>query len=359
MMPIDNYIDYLMVQTLLEEQSLIKISQTASLMSGFIDKIKTYINNNIDPNDKAGSILDMLAPGLISTTFSLMGLGKIGLVLGLLARMFHFDLAGILRDIWSSLKEELSDGKTTTSEQVNTIVQNAVQQNSSAPVPTATGSLSQQFRQAQLLRLGMERYPGQVMLSLAAVKPSPTLLAQILSFILRVILSAAGLMVAGDLMNHFLNRPNALDNPMPMGHPVGPAPDSLPTPPVQSLFPLNPSYQDTSRNTANSSWIENTNNDPSSISQMLLNFTKDVYQGLQGHDSLIQSDPYFQNLVETISWYNHESPNSPSVFIPRMFVTKKQLVDQFIGDVAQKLPVPVKPDTKTASLQSSFSVRNF
>lgn len=338
---VNNYVDSLVVETLVGGD-LSKVAQDAAsggMMSGIADKIKGYVSNNIDPNDKAGSLLNMIAPGIISTTFSLLGLGRIGMVLGLLARMFHFDLSGILKSIYDGLKEELSGGKSTTSENVHTIVQNAVQSNTTAAAspPTANPTVAQQLRRAQILKLALGSNDKNKLLAFGAITPSPSIFTQILSFIFRVIVSSAGLMVAGDTMNHFLGRPNAIDNPIRGGQPVENGPPT-PAGPRQTRFPLNPSYQDSVKNSGGNNWIENVPNNTSSIEQMLLGFAKDVYSGLNGQESVIQSDPYFQNLVETISWYNHESPGGPIVFIPRMFTSKKQLVDQFINDVAEKTP---------------------
>ena len=343
-----NYLDSLTVEILLQDNTgLSKIAQTTpSIMDGIIDKIKSYMSNNIDPNDKSGSILDMLAPGLISATFSLMGFGKIGIILGVLARMFHFDLAGIFRDIWTGLKSELSGGKSTTSDKVNNIVQSAVQSNGGSTIPTEPETspaddgaviVARRLRDAKILRLSLDNCGKEKLFTYSAAY-SKSMLGSILSFIVRVIVSAAGLMVAGDVMNHFLNRPNAIDNPIRGGQPVGNSPAaSVPTAPQQTRFPTNPSYQNVTKNTG-STWVENTTNDPGSIGQMLINFAKQVYQGLDGHEADLQASPFFQNLVETISWYNHEAPGSPSVFIPRMFTTKKQLVDPFVSDVATKTP---------------------
>ena len=352
---INNYVDLLVIETISGRTDLSKVAQDAAssgMMSGIADKIKGYVSNNVDPNDKAGSLLNMIAPGIISTTFSLLGLGKIGFVLGLLARMFHFDLAGIFRSIYDGLKEELSGGKPTTSENVHNIVQNAVQANTSsaaAPPSPETHTVAHRLRRSQIFKLALESQKRTTILALGAA-PSASMLSQILSFLFRVIVSSAGLMVAGDTMNHFLGRPNAIDNPIRGGQPVENGP---PTPVAtrQTRFPLNPSYQDSAKNSGNTNWVENVSNNPGGIGQMLLGFAKDVYSGLDGQEGAIQSDPYFQNLVETISWYNHESSGGPIVFIPHIFTSKKQLVDQFINDVAEKLPAaPQTGDMKTYKL---------
>jgi hypothetical protein len=355
----NNYLDLLIVGTLAGQTSLSKVGQdTSGLMSGITDKIKSYVSNNVDPNDKVGSVINMLAPGVISTTFGAFGLGKIGMLLGLAARFFHIDVAGILRSIWQELKSELSKGQTT-SDKVDQIVQNAVQEHSTPATPQEAEmaqnqtSQAQDLRQAQLLSLALDAYQVDLLkngapkndgwFSYFSGKKGKTtsVLSRILSFLFRVIIASAGLMVAGDLMNHFLNRPNAIDNPIRGGQPVGPGtetPVTTTTQTTQTNLPINPSYQDTVRNSSTLNWIESVPNNQSSISQMLINFAKDVYSGLEGQESIIQNSPLFQNVAETIAWYNHTSAGEPIVFIPRMFATKKQLVDSFIDDVVSKIP---------------------
>jgi hypothetical protein len=376
---VSNYVDLLVMETLVGDIGLSKTAQDTGIMSGIAGKVKDYIGNNVDPNDKAGSLLNMLAPGLISVTLGALGLGKIGMLFGLAARFFHIDVAGIFRSIWSSLKGALSGGKQVSSDQVHNIVQSAVQEHSTpateaeaeeagkqmdqtgSPADDGTITVAQQLRQAQILRLALDAYEQEIFYKGAAPRSrgwfadygsrksgTTSLLSQILSFLFRAIIASAGLMVAGDAMNHFLGRPNAIDNPIRGGKPVEQAPNAIVPTTTQTKFPLNPSYQDSVRNSSSLNWTESVPNNDSSISQMLQNFAKEVYQGLGGHESIIQSSPYFQNLVHTISWYNHEATDGELVFIPRMFTTKKQLVDQFIGDVAEKTPIaPQTGDMKT------------
>ena len=93
---VSNYVDLLVTEMVLEDTIFSKKAQVASIMSSVVDKIKNYVNNNIDPNDKVGSVLNMVAPGIISTTLGAFGLGKLGMLFGLAARFFHIDIAGIL-----------------------------------------------------------------------------------------------------------------------------------------------------------------------------------------------------------------------------------------------------------------------
>jgi len=357
------YTDMLIAEALLGDPLLFKNaqSQTQNMMSSIITKVKDYFGSKVDPNDKVGSVLNMLAPGAIKVTFGLMGMPWIGTFLGLAASFFHFDVGSILESIWNKLKTALSEGPVT-SEQVNQMVQTSVEPHntpatqeeadSAAKQQAAAGgqnkaddgfSFASQMRNAQLTRLAMEDYfinkeaASGSWFSLFSGRKSATgnLLGNILSLLFRVALGSAGLLVAGDVMNKFLSRPNSLDGTIQNGKPTGEAPASESVP--SSGRPTNPSYQDSVRNSSSMSWTENISNNKSSIQQMLLNFVKEVYP-TTGQESAIEASPRFQNLVETVAWYNHESPGGPVVFIPRMFTTKKQLVDTFIGDIPEKPP---------------------
>jgi hypothetical protein len=76
-------------------------------------------------------------------------------------------------------------------------------------------------------------------------------------------------------------------------------------------------------------------NDPGSIENMLIEFTKQVYSGLDGHEGVIRSSPIFQAVKNQIAWYNHTAAGAPMVYIPRMYPNKKAIVDHFIDEVAK------------------------
>jgi hypothetical protein len=351
------YQDMLLAEMLLGNIGMHKTAQ-ANIMSDIAGKIKDYFSSKVDPNDKAGSVLNMLAPGVISVTFGLMGMPWLGRLLGVATSFFHIDVASILESIWNQLKESLSGGKQITSQQVNGIVQSSVEpHNTPATQEEADAAAKQadksgqnqandgfnvQMRTAQLLRLAMEAHfinkeaASSSWFSAFSGRKSATgsLLGRILSFLFNVALSSAGLLVAGDVMNKFLNRPNSLDGSIQKGKPVGETAEPSPSVPSSGRT-TNPGYQDSMKNSSSMNWVENIPNNQSSIQQLLLNFAKDVYP-ISGQEGAIESSPRFQNLVETISWYNHESSGGPVVFIPRMFTTKKQLVDTFIGDIPEK-----------------------
>lgn len=352
------YTDLLIAETLLGDPRLLKTAQAANIASTIIEKVKNYFGSKVNPNDKVGSVLNMLAPGAIRVTFGAMGMPWMGLLLGLATSFFHIDVGSILEGIWNKLKEALEGGKQISSQEVHNIVQSSVddhvkpateeEADTAAQHPAAQQmganqaddglTLSTKLRHAQIMRTAMEEYfvnkeaASRSWLNAYRRRKSTTgsILSSVLSLVFRVALSSAGLLLAGDVMNKFLNRPNSLDGSIQQGKPVGGETASTPTTslPVSSR-PVKPGYVDEVKNSPSTSWIENVTNNQSSIQQMLLNFAEEVYP-IQGQESAIESNPTFQRLVRMVSWYNNESPGGPIVYIPRMFTTKKQLVDSFI-----------------------------
>lgn len=352
------YVDTMIVETLLTDSHLVKTAQAGNAISSLVSKVKGYFMNNIDQNDKAGSVLNLLAPGALSMTLSAIGLPWLGILLGLCMRVFHIDVNAILGDIWSKIKEMVTSKKPISSESVDAVVDQAVEAENK-PATEDQAQAGARFlkpatlKDAQLLKIAMIEYERQLfskearpsshsdLLSLFSTKKTNTasLLGRVLKWIFKIALASAGLMVAGDVINKFLGRPNAIDGTVQNGRPVAQqqAPAVAPrVVPKQTKFPLNPSYHEEQRNGPNDTWEETVPNTAAGIGGMILAWAHQVYQGLDGQDSNIQNTAGFQTAVETIVNKNQASAGGPIVIIPRMFTSKKQIVDYFIDDVAGK-----------------------
>lgn len=346
------YVDTLIVETLLSNKDLYKNAQESGLANSLIQKTKEYFSNQIDPDDKTGSVLNLLAPGAISTLFSAMGFSWLGMLFGLAMRVFHIDVTGILSSLYQTLKGELGGGnKQLSSPQVQSMVDKAIQEHggqiteedlTGAMAAPVTSSVEDQLNDARWLKLGlisyeMELNKKQGNFKFAARRWSkPTtvsILGKVLGWIFKIALSSAGLLVAGDVVNKFLGRPNAFDNTVQKGRPIEVAEkEVLPTQmSFQTKFPINPGYVDTR---VSGNWIERASNTESGIQDLLIRFAKEVYSGL--NDSDIKSSSSFNKIVSDIAWYNHAAAGDQVVFIPRSFTSKKQLVDHFIDEVAAK-----------------------
>src|SRR5208282_2510141 len=77
----------------------------------------------------------------------------------------------------------------------------------------------------------------------------------------------------------------------------------------------------------------NGDNSKQNIENVIIQFAKDVYSGLDGKENLIRNNPKFQYVVEEVSYVN-SSKDYSSIFMPTIWNTKKEMVDSFIDDVA-------------------------
>lgn len=338
------YSDTAIVETLLTKNAEGGVSD---LISG----ITSYVNSHIDQDNKTQSILNILSPGVVFTALRAMGLGWLGILLGLAINVFHIDVHAILSSIYEKVKEFIQGNKQLSSQQVDNMVSSSVQEHmepaskQEAQTFLETKQFSQHLKDAKLLKIAMYEYhfnKNADFLGLFSKQKSTagSLLTTVLSWFFKIALSAAGLMVAGDIVNKFLGRPNAIDKNYQEGKTDQlvntPSVSNIPlTTSTQTKFKLNPSYHNEKYN-VNSLWSEPILNDQSSIEQMLVDFAKEVYSGLDGLDNVIKDTPGFNVVSNRITWYNKSSSGDNVVFIPKYFTSKKDIVDLFIDDVAKK-----------------------
>lgn len=357
-------VDTLLVETILGDS---KFYKKAGFVSDLLDRVKEYFGSQIDTKHPVSSVLRVLAPGALWMFLSAIGLGKWGFLLGLLMDVFHIDAPGMLSSMFDKVKGMIGSGKKVSSEEIDSATE-AVAQEHATPgssqevqqAPQAIQQLKDKHQEAaeandhvtyssldlmhdaKLIRIALIDYENQYMrlnkqalfgISVSKFNSSKSkgssLLATIFGWIVKIALFSAGLMVAGDIVNAVLGRPNGLTG----GGQTEQESSSVPVPSgpksTQTKFPPKGDAQ------LPSSWP--LVNNPSNIDNMLIQFTKDVYSGLDGKESLIQNTPGFQMIKDKIDWYNARHPGSSAIFIPPNWETKKQLVDYFIDDVAKSV----------------------
>ncbi len=340
-------IDTLIVQTLAED-SFHKTAEAEGMVSQLVDKVKTYFDNNIDPNDKSGSLLNKLAPGVIWGLFKSLGFGWLGALIGLAMNVFQVDIKSILSSIYEGIKPLIESGKQTTSSAIDSVVDSAFGKHVQNTTEEEAEKAIQFFetksylKDAQLVKLDMiayqnNKFAGPSFLSLFSSRKFKVIeiLKRVLGWVFKVAIASAGLMVAGDAVNKIMGRPNALDGTIQHGKPNA-APKIEPTAPIvtskQTKFKLNPNYDKKTYNVG-SNWVESVSNNEPSIIAMLLQFAKEVYQ-LNGEENAALSSPAFQILKNRIVSYNRNSAGDTMVFIPKYLTSKKQIADIFIDDIA-------------------------
>ena len=267
--------------------------------------------------------------------------------------VFHVDAYGILTSLFNKVKGMISGNKKVAPSEIDEAVNSTIQEHATevSPEQAQEGYQALQKMQAnqqaddgkvysslelmhdaKMIRLAMMQYEYETLrLTKTAVNKGSFLsgftgtrakgtniIAKIFGWVFRIALGSAGLMIGGDLIRHFvgMDHPSEQEVPPPQG------PTSSQTKykligdtPLPRQMPLS--------------------NTPDNIGNMIVQFAKDVYSGLDGKENLIRNTPGFRAIKEKIVWNNVYNPGSRTTMMPAAFTSKKQIVDYFIDEVAK------------------------
>ncbi len=323
------FTNQILVETLFKNDNLIKNGQA---LSSIKDSIVSYFNAHNDPEDPTGTLLNFLAPGAITMAIG----GPFGILVGVMMRVFDIDVASILRSAYESIKSLLSSGNKITSDQLDQIAQSSVEKHTNEQLGTVAAKDILWIKNAMKIHETQAMQDNELKVFAAGFgkNKGAAVFAKVLGFILKTAVASAGLMVAGDAVNKMVGRPNAFDGTLQHGKPTTPT-KITPIISTQTKFPVRTGFSDIKFNQG-SNWSEKIQNNKYNIENMLVNFTKDVYDGLNGKENIIKSSPAFKATVDMISWYNHTGEGDNIIYIPKSFTSKKQLVDHFIDSVAKQ-----------------------
>ncbi len=378
---LQTYVDYLVVEALLSNPRITKKAdgEVASLIS----TVKDYILSHIDKENPISSVLGLLVPGALAA----LGFPMLAGVLKVAEMVLGFDIADILRNIGSYVSNLVSGGKKTDSETVKAGVMQAVNGQATTPVTdedmarvtklqnqangakTATLTLDQAlfFKKSAAKFLNenpdfdfanpkftMKVYAKWSASDIGRIFGFKSLtgkiLGTLLGWVVTTALATAGFMVAEDGIHALLGQPNHFDGSAkpgaasPQSGNAEPVSTTLPTGSTQKKFQLNPNYSQESFNSEYDSWIiKGTTND---IPVIIARWATEIYPDVD--TSSLASSSNFKTLISLIDKYN-EGNTSKTLFIPKMFKSRKQVVDTFIDDVANHSSSPninAPPGTK-------------
>ncbi len=316
----------LVIEAILADPKMLK---NASGISDILSAVEEYFKSKIDKNHTTASVLSELAPGVLWLTLSSLGFGKIGLALGFIAQQYHVDVKEFISSMYEKVKEIITTDHKISEGQIDQIVAGTVQQFSSQPKTSSKiYSPLELLGYAKLINVALVNYEKQIM-KLTKVEPdysqykiiknaqAISLLGLILGWIFKVILRAGGLLLIAEMGRKLFDYKDSATGSQ-----------SATSEPVQTKYhfksdaPLPTSLR-----------IVNT---PENIDNQIIEFAKNVYDGLDGKENLIRNTPGFQAIKSRIIWWNEAHPGSSIVSIPPEFTTQKQLVNYFIDDVAKK-----------------------
>jgi len=353
------YVDLIIIDALFNNYQIFKEADgdLTSNLSGLTEKIQNYLKSKglLDSDNKLESLMKALEPEFIYLTLSAIGIPFIGMAFALAINVFDIDVHSIFKSVYDAIVPSLQSNSKVSPGTVDAVAQQAAQ-TQNTPIPEdenivnimknkfedlnkkiGLGS-SKEIRYLEISLLTNNEIIKNAQLSfisrLFARKTLTTgIVGGIVGWIFKIILGAFGFMVASDAIKEVIKpkSPSASTEKISDGN----TPQVLPRyNSKQHKFDPNPSYTEIAA--SDKPWIENFPNNDSGIEQMLISFAKEVYQGLNDKDSIIRSSPIFQKIVDNISYYNRSASGSPFTFVPRNLNSKKQIVDYFIDEVANK-----------------------
>lgn len=376
---IEFYTDCIIVESILSNDTMIKTAGI-SISQNLLNPVKDFIQSKIDPDNKVASFLAAISPYAVYKVFDLLGFKWIKYLMGLLTGVFNKNIKDLMVNTYEYIKSKLISDEKLTSEEVKQKVDNEVdnQLSGKASVPSDSeensflsafsssylnsNNINFQIRNAKLIKLALISYKEEcdrnpILLKNAGFTdsakaalqgPLKEALKKFIYWFFVIALSSAGFLVAGDAVNKMIGRTTTPATPAtpatptdkskkPAAKPAAkPAPEpetSLPAS-TQKKFKVKASYKKENRNQGNDVWQESYTADLPSIKQMVLDFAKDVYDGLNNLDNVITNTSGFNTVVRNIYHANRDNLLSPITILPVIFHSKKDIVDSFIDEVA-------------------------
>jgi len=323
---INFYMDSLIVESLVRNP----LTKEAGIVSDIIEKVKNYFSSETkkDPNNKVDSIMRLLEPTAILVMFSAIGMPVIGFVVDYAISTSGIDIHGFLKSVYNGIKSLISGDKKTSSQETDSVVENIAQ--SFKPPEVEEKPKKGSLRDVRIIKLAIIQNSmnrNYKFIKSASIASSLfKVIVIIIKWVFKIGLASAGALVLGDATNKFLGleTPSTLERAKTELAPV-----------LQTKFKPKPNAD---RRFISSELIQNYTNTREGISDMLVDFAKSVYNGLDGLESIIKSTPGFKAVLDTVIWHNHETPGDLVVFVPGIFKSKKEIVDSFIVEVVEKAP---------------------
>lgn len=334
------YLDTLVIQAAFGNEKLMKEAEEG-VVDSLVSAIKSYIGDKIKPDDKIGSVINILGPGAITVMLQSLGLGWISFIVGVALEVFDVDIASLVRSALDKVISSVKEKGHVTTEEVKGAVESSfspeINKEPSAQQAENFAKRTNSFtvRDAFLYRFGMEqaikeynitKNAGLFSLFSGGKKGTVTLLMKVISWIFRVVLTSAGLMAAGAAVKSVVGPQSSA--------PAAPPPSAS----KQTKFKVNTNYNNSQLNSATATWIESVKPTRPNIENFVLDWMSEVYEGTEKYENIASGTVGFRNVVEEIESFNSGNTSGRVTYIPKMFTTKKSAVDVFIDEVANKTP---------------------
>jgi hypothetical protein len=290
----------------------IKLAQEAASNLGFVDYIKSVFKDHFDQENPVKSVINFFAPAVIR---QVLGGGWIGTLVGVAMSAMNIDVFGMVESVFSSLMPKIQAGKVSESE-ISSAVSSAVDR--------------QQIKSEALYIYNLTKTAGMIdFVKGLVMKPSSykkTFFSTFLKWLFITVLSAAGLMMAGDVAARVLHTGKHSDDAR------------VQTRSTQTFFHLKPPFSSGGEilNTSTDVWEETVSNTEQGISDFIVSASTDVYDGLDKYAFLVKTSLGFRKVLRDIMDQNRYTTGGNLIIIPSKYKNEKDIADMFIDEVAAK-----------------------
>lgn len=307
--------------------------------------IKSFVEEHVDSSSPASlikSVLKLLEPGYFFKIHPLLG------ILSTIGQMFGFSVVDILSSVVGSIAPKLENGMKVSAQEVNQAVVATVGLDSEASYDLFY-DLKKYAEDGDITKKAISPFKSgpkapllQRVLPFLGPRKSRTLVGAFIGWFIKTILLSAGLLGGAELLNNMVFTPakEKVKTILPTT-PEGITVEQVRTKPSVALAPQAPSHN---LKPSGRGEKEHQNNDQNvwvvpiygSVQNTLAMWTQEIYPELVGKLHLVRSSASFNRVANILdSYLDAENPNY--LVVPAGYTNRKEIVDMFIGETAQKL----------------------
>jgi hypothetical protein len=300
----------------------------SNMWSGALSEVKGLFSTvmNGTPEEKITAVLNAIAPLAAGSI-----LGPFGGVAVELAQVFGVDIAGVLKSIFTSIKDMIFSGKSVDTDIANNLTMQAL-----GGLVSNSSDLFLEFRTAMddglILKYALFG-TGSLMKALFSLPKFVNLKGHffggLITFLVKTVLKGLGLMtLTGAVKGLVGGKPG--QQAMQQQDPKEENTTSLPPIISHNYKPSGFGETEHTNNNEKAFYLPITGD----IKQTLTNFATQVYQELKGRESEIQNTSSFKQMVNILNGF---ISGGDYIEMPNGINSIKQLVDRFVGEVPKKV----------------------
>ena len=289
-----------------------------------------------DPNDKTGSLSKFIGPAIVTKVMQAMGFGFYGTLVGILLSAFDIDIAGILKNIVSSLAPQIQSGKTDFSQQ-------EVEEKVESAFDTGFGSsksASLSFEEILIIKTAAEKNKGilsglsegiskffetdefKKYYGSSVSNGSKNVLIRAFSRIFGILFMSMGLMAAGQGAKKLMGKPNVFDG-------TAEKHDNK-----ESTKSIKYKIKDSVSTSNKTKWLVPIKNNPKEVSKFIINCVRSSFEVENLSDNEISRSAIFNDIKDDILLYNNRLESDKLIMIPSEYKNELTIAYPIIKDLS-------------------------